>query len=629
MTLARAPEGAPALAAAVVVACVIVAWLLDGLRVDEIARYVGYELVFVVGPGWLLYGIISPGTVSRLRRLTVGWALGLVGEILAFIASAALDARGLFVAYPALVLAVAVLVEAWRTERGRPRPSIRANPWALRRVPAAMLRRWSWSVAGICLLVLGFLAIAQFALNPLPRDLGAITYGQDLIYHLSLAAEALHHWPLTNPNVSGSALPYHWFAHIHMAAAAQVSGVGLPEIAIGLDIVTPLMLLVLELALAGTLLGGRIWAGPLAAALGMFIGELDLSKYHPAPFQGNFTGYLLFSPPFVLGAVLVVPLLILLCERLSAPRQDVRQWILIAILAIGCGGSQALLLPVLLCALILYVVFRWVTTRRIERAALLAASLVGGIAAVYQLVEYAGANSGLSVVAAAAVRQAYAYTLIKPHVPGFLPLEVVLWVLSVPVVVFFMLGAPLIGLAWVLRARGLALRPREALPLAVLAVGVGAALVLQQDFEGEMYFALYGVLAAVAVSAGGLVRFLAAWRARPDRSASRARWFAAVWLAVVIALVFGTASIWSPIGFQALLAWSALLAVTLCALLALARWGPRRRRAQLGLYVVLAVLIAAAVNVPLDYGYPLYRQLRRASPPIRPFAALPKRGHHT
>ena len=47
--------GAPATLAgpmAVVSATVLTLWLVGGVRIDEIARFVPYELVFVFLPGW-------------------------------------------------------------------------------------------------------------------------------------------------------------------------------------------------------------------------------------------------------------------------------------------------------------------------------------------------------------------------------------------------------------------------------------------------------------------------------------------------------------------------------------------------------------------------------------------------
>src|SRR5512133_2808902 len=43
-----------------VVACAGALWLLSGVSLRDIALFVGYEAVFVLGPGWIVYGILRP-----------------------------------------------------------------------------------------------------------------------------------------------------------------------------------------------------------------------------------------------------------------------------------------------------------------------------------------------------------------------------------------------------------------------------------------------------------------------------------------------------------------------------------------------------------------------------------------
>ena len=71
------------LVTAIVVVAAIGLWLASGVEPSEVARYLGYELAFVVAPGVLLLGAISPGT-RGLARLALGWPLGLVCEIAFF-----------------------------------------------------------------------------------------------------------------------------------------------------------------------------------------------------------------------------------------------------------------------------------------------------------------------------------------------------------------------------------------------------------------------------------------------------------------------------------------------------------------------------------------------------------------
>src|SRR5512133_3716138 len=82
-----------------VVACAGALWLLSGVSLRDIALFVGYETVFVLGPGWIVYGTLRP-RAGTLERLAFGWGLGYVLEIAAFALTASLGVRLLFVGYP-------------------------------------------------------------------------------------------------------------------------------------------------------------------------------------------------------------------------------------------------------------------------------------------------------------------------------------------------------------------------------------------------------------------------------------------------------------------------------------------------------------------------------------------------
>jgi len=67
----------------------VVLWLATGVRIDEIFRFIAYELAFVVVPGWLVYQAAVVPRGGRLRQIVLGWSLGYLHEILAFFVSAA------------------------------------------------------------------------------------------------------------------------------------------------------------------------------------------------------------------------------------------------------------------------------------------------------------------------------------------------------------------------------------------------------------------------------------------------------------------------------------------------------------------------------------------------------------
>ena len=63
-------------------------------------RYLGFEVGFAILPGWLLYRALSRRPGGWLRQLALGWGLGNALQVMAYVAAAAVDARGLFPAYP-------------------------------------------------------------------------------------------------------------------------------------------------------------------------------------------------------------------------------------------------------------------------------------------------------------------------------------------------------------------------------------------------------------------------------------------------------------------------------------------------------------------------------------------------
>src|SRR4051812_20741668 len=91
---------APALAVGVVAACLELGY---GVGLGDFLLYLGYESLFVVLPGFLVYRALSSRPGPALRQLAIGWSLGYALEILAFMATASTGSRPLFAIYPLVV----------------------------------------------------------------------------------------------------------------------------------------------------------------------------------------------------------------------------------------------------------------------------------------------------------------------------------------------------------------------------------------------------------------------------------------------------------------------------------------------------------------------------------------------
>jgi hypothetical protein len=165
-------------------------WLLGGVPASDVVLFTVYEVTFVALPGWVVYGLLRPES-SKGERLVFGWALGYALVIAAFAVTAAAGVRFLLFAYPLLVGAFGL----WRvntTGRVRPRPGY-GRPLEL----DCGRHRGNGKRHG---------RGGTLPTEPLPGTVHRVTYFLDNVFQISLAAEALHHWPLTDPTVNGQPL---------------------------------------------------------------------------------------------------------------------------------------------------------------------------------------------------------------------------------------------------------------------------------------------------------------------------------------------------------------------------------------------------------------------------------------
>ena len=583
-----------------------------GADPGDAVLHLAYELSFVVLPGWLAYRACSPRPGGALRQLAMGWALGYVLEILAFMLTAATDTRGLLVAYPLLVGAAAVGLIVRRSPLEVRPPSLEPR----------LSGRLTWLVVAVCLLAVAYVGLAFFSSTPLPGTQSA-RYSQEFPWAISIAAEAKHHWPIQDPSVSGEPFPYHYFVHIHLAAASQVTGIGLPLVSFRLWILPLVVLFVLQLVVAGRSLARSASVGLIAACLVLLVGQLQLdtrdAALAPVPFLGVFFTYLISSPSFLFGLVMFVPLMTLIGERLVAREVEGRpgDWVLIAIFLIGASNAKIVLLPLIAGGLVLFVGSSWLMNRRAPLAAWLAMSLTLVVLGAVYLLQYRGHSTGLSVDPL----HGYDYftnmpavSLIKAElmdaVPDF-PGEAGL--LSAGGIIFGSLGllaAPLVGLVWVFRRYRLRLETSQRWLLSLFGAGLLALLMLDSPANNQQYFFFTALPAACVLSAQGL---WIAWESRPPSTVGTRR-FAALGLAWVVVLV---GVMFAPGGFDLFsgpdseahtyMFWFGGLLLSLILLyMAARRWvGPTRWAAAA--LVCGAVLAVGALDTPVQKVRPLLK----------------------
>lgn len=640
----RAYAFAPALPALSVVAVTLATWLIYAVGIGEVALYTGYELAFVLLPGWALYRSLRSGPASLLEELAFGFGLGQVVEIVAFIVTAELGVRGLFAAYPVL-FAPLVLVALRR--RGRADSRVRR-----------LTRGEAWATAAVCALTVGYLALALFSLTPLPERTAAVAYHTDLPFHLSLAAEAKHHWPVEDPSVSGLPLPYHIWANLHMAAVSQVTGLELPLVVLRLFQLPLAVVFMLQLVLAAKRFSQRAWVGPVAAGLMLLVAETDLEPGYSQPFSGYVAVVLWGSPSYLLGLVLFVPALVLLVERLRAGgsvRNAPGEWLLLGLLLFGCAGTKATILPILVAGLCVYLGWTWIRSRRLDTGALASLGLAVFAFAVFYLLRYRHSEGwGASLSPGEGLGGMPGVMWMREHLGHGPAGSVVFWIAAAVLGPLGTYGAGLVGLPWLLRRRGGDLGVARRLLLSLLAVGLLPYLLVFQLGNSQLFFSHYSFVAGALLSAEGLVLLLGASRPLTRKLRAGLVTFGLAWLLALLLLCTIQLAWFGPLSaapsyavgaafvvpIATLLWWrrsllparnggllagclTGLLLVSLAAwkgglvgatgmaylffaagvvLLAVFAFSNRPgRRAAAGLLVALAVVIAGALDIPLDH----------------------------
>ena len=592
--------GRPAAAAAVIALAAVLLPVITGVGVGSALGYLAYELGFVVLPGWCVYRALSGESASPIRQLAIGWALGYALEVLAFIACSALGVRGLFVFYPVAVVAATVAFARRRFAPSRTSvPPRRASVIAF---------------AVLTLAAIGYFTVSFFPITPLPGS-STVTYLPDFSWAVSLAAEAKHHWPIEDPSVAGTAMPYHFFVNIHLAAASQVTGIALPTVYFRLFLTPLVVALVLQFAVAGQAMLRRSAIGLVAITLLLFVGELQLDPARGGvsnfPFGGIFFTLLSWSPSFLFGLVLMMPLIYLLGERLRARDQQgsAGYWALIGLLMIGASDAKVAILPLLVVALVLYASRQWLRSRTISWPALAGAGLAGSIVVALYVIQYRNVGNGVRIDPTSGFQffeNLYAVLLVRSELNTFLPDPLINLIVPLTLGVIGLFAAQLVGLAWLHRYGRRPLDSERQWLFSLLAASVLALLFLSAPGTvNSLYFAFYGLASGCLLAAEGLVR---AWEHRPPLRPLRSRLatVAASWVLFVGVLIAIPSLLPLSEAAKYLLRYLGM-ATGLVALYVVGRHLGGARRWIAGAAVTGGLISVGALNVPFDSIAPAIR----------------------
>jgi hypothetical protein len=353
------------------------ALLQAGTPALDIGRYAAYWCFGVTLPG-LLVARATVGTRGNWPEdVAMGAVTGLALELVCFVLWSVLGLQQQLRLWPILVAVVFVAV-----------PRLRRH-WRISS-PLPLPRLWSWGVAssiGVCALLVRQSAFAA----PLPPAGGL--YHQDVAWHLSIVHELTRSFPPQIPQVAGEVLRYHWFSHVHLAAAHLVSGAPEATVVLRLWILPLLALTALTGARLAMELSGRWWSGPVAAwSLIVFQGTDLLPVSGDAGDIFTNSASQVYLLPLVLGAATLI-VRALRGVRLGAGWTG---WFVLALLLVAAAGAKPTAMPLVLAGTGLAGFSLLVQRRRQWLSALAVVAMVAVILPVSHLA-VAGSDSGSKI----------------------------------------------------------------------------------------------------------------------------------------------------------------------------------------------------------------------------------------
>jgi hypothetical protein len=503
----RAPSSAVLALLGLCAAIPPVVLLISGVTAIELLLFVCFQLAFAVVPGLLSYLLLVGRPRLLADTLAVAIPLGLAIQIGCFVLTAAMGERWLFSIYPAVFIIATAPFLYLRRARMTP------IPW--RQALQVVTCKSAFAVLLVTAGTLFVVYLALFATSPLPREIHSASYSPDLIFHMSLAAELLHHWPIMNPSVSGEALHYHIFVHIAIAATAQVTRLDLSTLVMRLEPTFLVGLIAVELFVLGRKVGGGLAAGLTALALGLFAGELNFSWIRLAGGGIPALG-LLFSPSYQLGAVFFLAVCIVLIDHLALEtRSRVRYALALGILSFGAVGAKSSVVPVIAGGLALFILGQapllGANLKAIKAIHIRSLPIVVTIGVAGYLFIYRGGGDGaifkpLDFLTYTGFGTIYSHA---DHSPLYALLSVVAAAVVLCVLLLALLGVLFVRERWL--PHRAASHP-ERLLLCMFAASLLPFVLIGVVGDAQVYFVVYGFLAASVVSAAGLTTVAGALR---------------------------------------------------------------------------------------------------------------------
>jgi hypothetical protein len=334
----------------------VVIVLLDDLGhpAAATAKYLATWAVLVLLPGTLLWRVLTGGR-SWAQDLGFGSVLGLAWALGVWAVFTGVGhPRQQWIATVGLLLALLPL---------------------LRRRSPEKVGRW-WLPLMLLGLVLAAVRVFVEVLRLVPLPPTAFGRHQDVWFQLGLVQVLEKHVVPPDPSAAGEPLIYHWFTNALMAAHAQVSGVGAPEVLLHQWPMTMALTFVLTGWAAGELLSGTRWAGPVAGLVsGVFAGGLRLTDEPGVDMAGAMS---IQGPTGTLAAVIMLGLVgptVLILRRQAGKGT----WTALVMLLVLACGTKPTLLPIMAVGCAVAGLACWLIDRRFPLRVVVLGLLCGGL----------------------------------------------------------------------------------------------------------------------------------------------------------------------------------------------------------------------------------------------------------
>lgn len=368
---------------------------------------------------WLteLVTILLPGLIIARRfpvagpfpRLSIAFVAGLGAQLLGWAIAVPAGQHWLLWVVP-LLFAVAFEGSAKLLQARF--PGSPDSPTAVHRLPTP----W-WASIGLLatwLLMLRALATGVWSITPLH---GAMQWYQDMFWHVSITADAMHHMPPTDPqSAPEGVLSYHWFSNAHNAALTLASGVDINKISVVAWYV-PVMIASIGLVYA---LATYLAKSPVAGVLAVLLLVLAPNTVVVAGLNSGAASALVWLSPSHIFAVPVGVLsawVLILVSRQRRP--SVYLIMFTAYLALLLPGTKVSLLPTLLGGAAFVGIAALIRRQGVVK--LLIVGAVGGLILIGTYPQFGGGGGGSGMGLGATADQIRLWSTVArtSGVPGF------------------------------------------------------------------------------------------------------------------------------------------------------------------------------------------------------------------